>query len=142
MGISPVTSSHSLPKRQRILKGKKKLSNVARQLEKSYASLIETEEENIGIQEKPSTTTDEINLMKKKANDQDLLMAAVKAKVCSAKSYKEKVIMLLTLKPQSWSIKQTADYFWESEYLVYQAIKQKESNGILSKSVVPGRNKI
>ena len=51
-------------------------------------------------------------------------------------------IMLFTLKPQSWSIKQTAAYFGESEYLVKQAMKQKQSYGILSKPIIPGRNKI
>lgn len=68
-------------------------------------------------------------------------MADIKTKVCNASSYNEKV-MLLTLKSQSWSTKQTAAYFDQLEYLMKGAIKQKESDGILTKPIIPGRNKI
>ena len=44
--------------------------------------------------------------------------------------------MLLTLKPQPWTIKQAASYFSTSEYLVKRAIKQKELKGILIKGIL------
>ena len=68
-------------------------------------------------------------------------MEEIKVKMADVSTHSDK-IMLLTLKPQSWSIKQTAAYFGESKYLVKQAMKQKQSYGILSKPIIPGRNKI
>ena len=44
VGVSPVESAHSLPKRQRILKARNKVAQVKRQLEKSFAAVIGTEE--------------------------------------------------------------------------------------------------
>ena len=52
------------------------------------------------------------------------------------------VTKYLTLKSKSQSIKQAAVYFGKSDYLFKQAMKQKQSYGILSKLIILGRNKI
>ena len=109
-------------------------------MEKSFATAIGTEE-SISNQKSLSITANELKLLQKKANDQDLLREEIKVKMADVSTHSDKT-MLLTLKPQSWSIKQTAAYFGKSEYLVKQAMKQKQSYGILSKPIIPGRNKI
>ena len=81
IGVSPIESSHSQPKRLQILKAKKKLSKVSRQVEKSFATVIGTDEVNISRKENQLISFDEIKLLQKKASDQDALMKEIKTKM-------------------------------------------------------------
>nr|CAH0106913.1 unnamed protein product [Daphnia galeata] len=59
------------------------------------------------------------------------LMEAVKEKINSTED-RSKKLSLLTLAPNSWTNRQTSEYFGVSEYCVAQARSNKEKYGILS----------
>ena len=64
------------------------------------------------------------------------LMEAVKEKINSTED-RSKKLSLLTLAPNSWTNRQTSEYFGVSEYCVAQARSNKEKYGILSLSDAP-----
>jgi RNase P/RNase MRP subunit p29 len=64
------------------------------------------------------------------------LMEAVKEKINSTED-RSKKLSLLTLAPNSWTNRQTSEYFGVSEYCAAQARSNKEKYGILSLSDAP-----
>ena len=65
-----------------------------------------------------------------KASEFDKLMISVKEKIMI--SNKQEKVKLLTLAPDSWSRKRTAEFFNVSEYLVRSARELKKKEGMLA----------
>lgn len=117
VGCSPVKLS-KYPKRQRasyLVQNVKKLETVI-----LSAVAPETDPMSIAITDANCS----------KCSDLDAIVSELKEK-CLLVS-KQQQIQLLTLAPNSWSIKRAAEEFQVSEYLVRQARALKQTSGILS----------
>ena len=123
---SPI-KTHSFPKHRRVTYAKKKLSSVVNNLKSSFATAIGVEESLFAVNE-PPTSVDSNDTIK--ARDLDALTEQIKEKLATA-SFQQKV-QLLTLAPESWTIKYAAEYFQVSEYLVKRAQELKKQKGILA----------
>lgn len=125
-GVSPFKSKGKT-QRQKETHAQKKVSQAAKNLETAFST------SGINLASTSKTTNSETP---SDESDLDQMMMELKQKFLESNSYSEK-IQLLTLKPQSWTIQQTVNYFETTTYLVKQSIKLKKEEGILS---VPKRN--
>ena len=77
-------------------------------------------------------TAKSVKELEKKASDLDKITEEIRGKLTvGTVTYREKV-QILTLIPESWTIKYASNYFGVSEYLVRQARELKRSSGILA----------
>ena len=121
-GISPL-NLHSLPKKQRRSYGKNKIVKTVRNLSSEFStSLGVSAIEIVPLDDPNSNSSQEIT--KKKSDDLDILINELKEKFENAN--REERIKILSLKPSSWNIQDTANYFGVTRYHVAQALKLKE----------------
>ena len=83
---------------------------------------------NLSFEDKPSTNDNETAF-----EDLNKLMNELRTKFHSLNSHADKV-QILTLKPTSWTIEKTADFFQCTTYIVRQATALKLQHGVLAKS--------
>ena len=121
--MSPL-KTHSLSKQRKISEAKSKLGRACSSIEERVAAAIDVESD-----QKDPRANIPISIQAK-ATDLDTLTYLMKEKLKTS-DYKTK-IQVLTLTPESWSRRQAAEFFEESEYSICVARKLKEENGILS----------
>ncbi len=68
--------------------------------------------------------------IKEKAKDLDIMVCLMKEKI-EVSSRKVK-IQVLTMTPSSWTVRQTAEFFGVSNYMVRQAFKLRKEHGIFA----------
>ena len=89
-------------------------------LHKKIASSLDVETEQLVLDVEKCT----------KCVDMDILIGQIKDKMCV--SNREKKVRLLTLAPESWTIKKTSEELHVTEYMVKRARELKKSKGILA----------
>ena len=114
---------HSQPQPQKLKQAKQKLSKAAQNLQASFSS--------VGISVSPVKVISQSIISSANCNNSDLdtLMNELKSKFQSS-SYQEK-ILILTLKPDSWTTEKTSTFFDTTKHAVKKAISLKKE-GILS----------
>ena len=117
--ISPLKN---VSKRDKLEYGKQKVKKLETSMTNLVASALDIDPKEI-ISEKKQKC---IN-----CNDLDKLLDAIKEK--ETISLNEEKVQLLTLTPDSWSIKNTCNAFSGSDHLVKKARKLKNEKGILAK---------
>ena len=122
---------HVVPGRMKVAHGKRKLAQVNNEVSKRLATIL-------NVPQSESETTDnsiEVDSeqdMNQKANDLDKLVELMKEKL--KVSNKREKIQILTLTPESWSLRKTAKEFKVSKATARKARILREEKGIL---VVP-----
>ena len=129
-GVSPFKSK-GLRATQRSVHADKKIDKVTANLRSAFES------KGIAIPPKPSNC--DVNYCDSNSaakDDLDALMQALKIKYADASSFADKVC-LLTLKPDSWTINQTVDFFQNgtTKHMVRTAKKLKGTSGLLSRPI-------
>ena len=127
LGQSPI-KLHSLPKHRRLAYASTKFEATVDLFKQSFAEAIGVQQDDLPILNK--SEVDVTHDMITKANDLDKLMEQIRDKVSIA-PYNEKM-QILTLIPESWTIKKASCYFKVSEYLVKRARDLKNQKGILA----------
>ena len=111
----------------RVNLGKRKL-NIAISIiqEKAARALnVTLEEINLDI-----TITEDVDLLRIKAENFDMLIQLIKEKLSTRKTNRE-IIQVLTLDPETWSIKTVANFFNVTEYAARKARSLVLEKGIL-----------
>ena len=131
IGASPI-KMHSMPKHRRISYANEKINRTIGKMKETFASAIGVEVGEFPSQQEPDCASKEFE---KKAIDLDKLTEATREKLPHS-DYRHKV-QLLTLTPESWSIKYASNYFQVSEYLIRRARELKRQQGI---NALPDQN--
>ena len=126
LAVSPL-KTHSLAKQRKISEAKSKLGRACSSIEERVAAAIDVESDQLKRKDPRANIPISIQA---KATDLDTLTYLMKEKLKTS-DYKTK-IQVLTLTPESWSRRQAAEFFEESEYSIRVARKLKEEKGILS----------
>ena len=126
--ISPITTRNLLP-RQKVTAAKWKLAKVVTNLEDAFADSYGVETSKILLVESAKKNED-YDVTARNSKDFELLMNELQVK--SRSLSKDKLVQLLTLKPQSWSIAKTTSFFSVTPHFVETAVKVKNETGILS----------
>ena len=126
IGVSPI-KIHGKPESVRISSSKRKIGSAVETITKKVASSINVSVEQ--LQSSPKAKND--RAISEKARCFDEMMSLLREKIFSLASSRSK-LQILTLCPSSWTIKQCAEYFSVSEYLVRTARKLASEKGILS----------
>ena len=130
LGESP--KLHSVPKHHRLAYANSKFEATVTSFKQSFAAAVGVQKEKKMEPEAPHLS----RIVMTKANDFDKLMEQISDKLSTVSS-REKV-QLLTLTPESWSIKEASSYFQVSEYFVKHARELETEQGILA---CPGKKK-
>ena len=126
LAVSPL-KTHSLSKQRKISEAKSKLGRACSSIVERVAAAIDVESDQLKRKDPHANIPISIQA---KATDLDTLTYLMKEKLKTS-DYKTK-IQVLTLTPESWSPRQAAQFFEESEYSIRVARKLKEEKGILS----------
>ena len=78
-----------------------------------------------------TSTTEDVDLLRIKAENFDRLMQLIKEKLSTIKTNRE-IIQVLTLAPETWSIKKVANFFNVTEYAACKARSLVQEKGILA----------
>ena len=78
-----------------------------------------------------NSTTEDVDLLRIKAENFDRLMQLIKEKLSTIKTNRE-IILVLTLAPETWSIKKVANFFNVTEYAACKARSFVQEKGILA----------
>eukprot|EP00112_Aurelia_sp_Birch-Aquarium-sp1_P011990 Seg2516.6 transcript_id=Seg2516.6/GoldUCD/mRNA.D3Y31 product="hypothetical protein" protein_id=Seg2516.6/GoldUCD/D3Y31 len=124
IGASPI-KTHNMPKHRRISYANEKINRTVGKMRETFASAIGVEVGDFSSKQEPDCTSKEFE---KKAIDLDKLTEAMREKLPNS-DYRHK-IQLLTLTPESFSIKYASNYFQVSEYLIRRARELKRQQGI------------
>ena len=130
IGCSPL-KLHSKNPNARTKYGKRKLEQLSVQARKKIVTVIEVPEETL-LSPEFQVETNKCKCCK--CSDLGVLVGEL-AQKCANSTQKEK-ISILTLAPQSWSIKKTMGKFNANTYIAKAARKLKKESGILS---IPAR---
>ena len=125
LGESPI-KLHSVPKHRGLAYANSKFEATVTSFKQSFAAAVGVQKEKIMEPEAPHLS----RIVMTKAKDFDKLMEQIRDKLSTVSS-REKV-QLLTLTPESWSIKEASSYFQVSEYFVKRARELKTEQGILA----------
>ena len=117
---------------QSISYANEKINRTIGKMKETFASAIGVEVGEFPSQQEPDCASKEFE---KKAIDLDKLTEATREKLPHS-DYRHKV-QLLTLTPESWSIKYASNYFQVSEYLIRRARELKRQQGI---NALPDQN--
>ena len=129
-GVSPFKTKGK-SNRQKIFQAHKKIQKVTKNLETVFSLK--------GIDLPEAACTSEVGSTSTSAKTEDdliILMHQLKEKFTQSNSYDDQ-IQILTLKPNSWSIEETMEFFEATSYQVRKALSLKKEKGILAK---PKRN--
>ena len=128
IGVSPI-KLHAQPLSSRVNLGKRKVTiSAISAIQEKVAKTLNITPEDINLD---ISTSEDVDLLKYKAENFDRLMQLIKEKISSLKSTKD-IIQVLTLTPTDWSIKKVADFFNVSEYAIRQARNIFKEKGILA----------
>ena len=125
LDVSPI-KMHSLPRCSRLQHGKRKAQQVNEAISKKMATVLSIEHEAI---ECNSGDDGESGDLKEKASDLDHLVGLIKEKL-RVSSRREKM-QLLTLTPDSWTLRKASHEFHVSKSTIEKAMKVREEIGIL-----------
>ena len=130
IGVSPI-KTHSMPKHRRISYANAKLDNAVGTFKQSFATAVGINESDLVLNEKYKADKS-VKALEKKASDLDKITEEMREKLTVGTLTYRKKVQILTLIPESWTIKFASNYFGVSEYLVRQARELKNSSGILA----------
>lgn len=130
IGVSPI-KTHSMPKHRRVSYANAKLDSAVGTFKQSFATAVGIKDSDLVLNRK-DTADKSTKELERKASDLDKLTEEMREKlIVGTSTYREKV-QILTLVPESWTIKYASNYFEVSEYLIRQARELKRSSGILA----------
>ena len=78
-----------------------------------------------------NSTTEDVDLLRIKAENFDRLMQLIKEKLSTITTNRE-IILVLTLAPETWSIKKVANFFNVTEYAARKARSFVQEKGIFA----------
>ena len=122
VGISPL-KVHSQPLSGRVNLGKRKLNTAISTVQEK---VVTPGEINLD-----TSTTEDVDLLRIKAENFGRLMQLIKEKLSTIKTSRE-IIQVLTLAPQTWSIKKVANFVNVTEYSARKAGSLVQEKGILA----------
>ena len=127
IGISPLKVL-AQPLSGRVNLGKRKLNIAISTIQGKVVRALNVilEEINLDI-----STTEHVDLLQIKAENFDRLMQLIKEKFSTKKTNRE-IIKVLTLAPETWSIKKVANFFNVPEYAARKARSLFQEKGILA----------
>ena len=105
---------HAQPLSGRVNLGKRKLNTAISTIQEKVARALNVTPEEINLD---TSTTEDVDLLRIKAENFDRLMQLIKEKLSTIKTNRE-IIQVLTLAPETWSIKKVANFFNATEYAV------------------------
>ena len=123
--VSPL-KLHSIPPHSKIIQGKRKLKQATHAFTKKVASVLDIDTSDLIEEKDQSEISKEL---KKDSEDLQHMIELIKKKlkVCN----RRRRIQILTLIPQSWSIRKAAREFKVSKKTIQKALRLKEEKGIL-----------
>ena len=126
LDVSPL-KLHSIPPHSKVIQGKRKLKQATAAFSSKVASALQLQSSDL-LEEKEPTKTSET--LKQDSNDLKHLVNLMKEKVKA--STRRRKIQILTLTPESWSIRKAAKEFQVSKKTIQKARKLKEEKGIMA----------
>ena len=106
VGISPM-KVHAQPLSGRVNLGKRKLNTAISTIQEKVARALNVTPEEINLD---TSTTEDVDLLWIKAENFDRLMQLIK-KLSTIKTNRKIIQVLITLAPETWSIKKVANFF-------------------------------
>ena len=125
--ISPL-KVHAQPVSGRVNLGKRKLNTAISTILENVARTINVTPEEVNLD---TSTTEDVDLLRIKAENFDRLMQLIKEKLSTIKTNRE-IILVLTLAPETWSIKKVANFFNVTNYTARKARSLVQKKGILA----------
>ena len=119
---------HAQPLSGRVNLGKRKLNTAISTIQEKVTRVLNVTPEEINLD---TSTTEDVDLLRIKAKNFDRLMQLIKEKFSTIKTNRE-IIQVLTLAPETWSIKKVANFFNVTEYTAHKARNLVQEKGILS----------
>ncbi|XP_065063917.1 uncharacterized protein LOC135690326 [Rhopilema esculentum] len=117
---------HSLPKSSKLKRGKRKLRQINEAASKKVAAILNVEPDDL---EESDEGKEQIEEFIQKASDLDFLVSLMKEKL--EVSCRREKIQILTLIPNSWSVRKASNIFQVPVCMVRKAREIKEEKGIL-----------
>ena len=111
----------------RVKLGKRKLNTAISTIQEKVARALNVTPEEINLD---TSTTEDVDLLRIKAENFDKLMQLIKEKFSKIKTDRE-IILVLTLAPETWSIKKVSNFFVK-EYAARKARSLVQEKGILT----------
>ena len=127
LDLSPL-KLHAVPVHMKVGLGKRKLQQANSEMSKRVATMLNVEQKELSSSNDTSHT-DVSKEIYDKANDMDRLIQLMKEKMLI--SNKRQKIQILTLTPESWSLRKTAKEFHVSKTTAQKARKLREEKGII-----------
>ena len=127
VGLSPL-KVHAQPLSGRVNLGKRKLSTAISTIQGKVARVLNVTPEKINLD---TSTTEDVDLSQIKTENFDRLMQLIKEKLSTIKTNRE-IIQVLTLAPETCSIKKVANFFNVTEYAACKARSLVQEKGILA----------
>ena len=112
----------------RVNLGKRKLYTAISTIQGKVARALNVTPEEINLD---TSTTEDVDLSQIKTENFDRLMQLIKEKLSTIKTNRE-IIQVLTLAPETWSIKKVANFFNVTEYPACKARSLVQEKGILA----------
>ena len=129
---------HSLPKHAKLSHGKRKLAQVKEGFSKKVAKVLEVD--TTKLTQDDGKQQEQSEVLMQKARDLDELVELMKKKLKI--SNRSKTLQVLTLVPDSWSVRKAAAEFNVSKQTIQKARVLKQQKGILEMPDVVGGNRI
>ena len=128
VGIS-LLKVHAQPLCGRVNLSKRKLSTAICTIQEKVARALHVMPEEINLD---TSTVEDVDLQWIKAKAFDRLMQLIKENLPTIKTNRE-IIQVLTLAPETWSIKKVANFFNVTECAARKARRLVQEKGILTK---------
>ena len=109
-------------------------STIEKLNEEICSTLDLPSQESLFESPKSAEKNEKLKKLQKQTNDLATLMFQLKEKMESSSVTREEKNKILSLKPESWAINQTAKYFGVSKYMVCKAmiLKKKQRHSSIS----------
>ena len=127
VGISPL-KVHVQSMSGRINLGKRKLNTAISTIQEKIARVLNLISEEINLD---TRTTENVDLLRIKAENFDRLMQLIKEKLSTIKTNRE-IIQVPTLAPETWSVKKVANFISVTEYAAGKAKSLAQEKGTLA----------
>ena len=115
--VSNLFPIHVQPVSVRVNLGKRKLNTAISNIQEKVARALNVTSEEINLD---TSTTKDVDLLWIKAENFDRLMQLIKEKLSTIKTNRE-IIQILTLAPETWSVRKVANFFNVTEYAAHEA---------------------
>ena len=126
LDVSPL-KLHAVPKHSVVSHGKRKINQAHESLLKKVATVLDVDEEDLAPDDTEDAKTTEIKL---KVQDLDHLIYLMKEKLKVAN--RRQRIQILTLTPNSWTLRKAAQEFKVSKATIQKARLLKKEKGIIA----------